>query len=111
MSNLLPAACLALCLSSCAVQDFYGREYVIYDRPASTASSEAQKASAIRVFEIERQAAELRAALAAGLDAGGRIEARLATLEEEREALAEALGDTLLDARRRRVAQLLDAGS
>lgn len=104
MSNLvLPLSGLAVLLSSCALQDFYGREYVLYDRPASAPVAP----GVARVFELERQAAELRAAVDAGLDPDGRVAARLAAVEAEREALVETLGDDLLDARRRRIEQIL----
>ncbi|MDA0375087.1 MAG: hypothetical protein O2865_14985, partial [Planctomycetota bacterium] len=82
MPNPIPLLSgLAVLLSSCALQDVYGREYVLYDDAAQPATSAAPSSGPDRVFALERQAAELRAAAAAGLDADGRIAARLAGIE------------------------------
>lgn len=108
MPNPIPLLSgLAVLLSSCALQDVYGREYVLYDDSEQPAAAAAPSSGSERVFELERQAAELRAASAAGLDADGRIAARLAGLDAEIAALAEALGEALVEARMRRVEQLL----
>lgn len=108
MPNPIPLLSgLAVLLSSCALQDVYGREYVLYDDSGPPATAAAPSSGPERVFELERQAAELRAASAAGLDGDGRIAARLAGLDAEIAALAEALGQSLVEARTRRVEQLL----
>ncbi|MEY2982087.1 MAG: hypothetical protein ACO4CZ_14775 [Planctomycetota bacterium] len=112
LSNLvLLTVGLLVPLSSCAVQDFYGREYVIYDRPASSGPGSSEGPRPEQVLELERQAAELRAAVAAGLDTDGRIQALLTEIEDACREFSESLGDALLDARRRRVEVLLGRAS
>jgi hypothetical protein len=112
MSNLvLPSIVLLSLLSSCVLQDAYGREYVLYDRPASSGTARDDTPGPERVFELEGFAAELRAAMAVGLEEDGRIQALLAAIEAECRALTESLGDALVEARRRRVEVLLDRAS